>query len=82
MLPIQNASLFQTNMDMGMQSLTRARIISSPPFPFGEGAGNTVYDPLSHRILVGVHRKNEIVSIDPVILKITGCYPEFTRHCA
>ncbi|HWZ57899.1 MAG TPA: YncE family protein [Gemmatimonadaceae bacterium] len=28
-------------------------------------AGNTVYDPVSRHILVGVHGKNELVTIDP-----------------
>src|SRR5437763_2534754 len=31
----------------------------------GGGAGNTVYDPVSGQILVAVHQKNELVSIDP-----------------
>ena len=43
--------------------------------PLGGDAGNTVYDPRANRILVGVHRKNEIAAIDPETLKITGRYP-------
>ena len=42
--------------------------------PLGGGAGNTVYDPNGRRILVGVHRKNELVAIDPASAKITGRY--------
>jgi DNA-binding beta-propeller fold protein YncE len=41
----------------------------------GGGAGNTVYDPTSKRILVAVHEKNELVAIDPVKLEIIGRYP-------
>lgn len=43
--------------------------------PLGGGAGNTVYDPGSGRILVAVHEKNELAAIDPSSLKITGRYP-------
>ena len=39
------------------------------------GAGNTVYDPGSGRILVAVHGKNELVSIDPMTAKIISHYP-------
>jgi len=39
------------------------------------GAGNTVYDPGSGRILVAVHEKNELVAIDPATAKIVGHYP-------
>jgi DNA-binding beta-propeller fold protein YncE len=41
----------------------------------GGGAGNTVYDPTSKRILVAVHEKNELVAIDPAKLEIIGRYP-------
>jgi DNA-binding beta-propeller fold protein YncE len=41
----------------------------------GAGAGNTVYDPVTHRILVAVHQRNELVTIDPRALKITGRMP-------
>lgn len=43
--------------------------------PLGGGAGNTVYDPVSGHILVAVHEKNELVSIDPSTAKIIGRYP-------
>jgi YVTN family beta-propeller protein len=42
--------------------------------PLGGGAGNTVYDAGSGHILVAVHGANEIVSIDPVAMKIIGRY--------
>jgi DNA-binding beta-propeller fold protein YncE len=38
----------------------------------GGGAGNTVYDPGTGHILVAVHEKNELVSIDPSTAKIIG----------
>lgn len=43
--------------------------------PLGGGAGNTVFDSGSGRILVAVHEKNELVAIDPVAAKIVGRYP-------
>lgn len=43
--------------------------------PLGGGAGNTVYDPGSGHILVAVHEKNELVSIDPASAKIIGHHP-------
>src|SRR5215471_12102475 len=43
--------------------------------PLGGGAGNTVYDSGSGHILVAVHEKNELVSIDPSTAKIIGRYP-------
>lgn len=42
--------------------------------PLGGGAGNTVYDAGSGRILVGVHRANELAVIDPKAMKIVGRY--------
>ncbi len=42
--------------------------------PLGGGAGNTVYDAGSGKILVAVHSVNELVEIDPATLKITGRY--------
>lgn len=42
--------------------------------PLGGGAGNTVYDSGSGRILVAVHKKNELVAIDPATAKIAGRY--------
>jgi DNA-binding beta-propeller fold protein YncE len=43
--------------------------------PLGGGAGNTVYDATSNRILVAVHGKNELVAIQPASLEIVGRYP-------
>jgi len=43
--------------------------------PLEGGAGNTVYDQVSGRILVAVHGKNEIAEIDPVAAEIVGRYP-------
>jgi DNA-binding beta-propeller fold protein YncE len=43
--------------------------------PLGGGAGNTVYDSGSGHILVAVHEKNELVTIDPANLQIIGHYP-------
>jgi DNA-binding beta-propeller fold protein YncE len=40
--------------------------------PLGGGAGNTVYDPVSGRILVAVHGVNELDSIDPASATIVG----------
>lgn len=40
--------------------------------PLGGEAGNTAYDPGVQRILVAVHGKNELVSIDPVSAKIVA----------
>ena len=41
----------------------------------GGGAGNTVYDPGSRRILVAVHQKDELVSIDPATAQIISHHP-------
>jgi DNA-binding beta-propeller fold protein YncE len=38
----------------------------------GGGAGNTVYDSGSGRILVAVHQMNELVSIDPASMQIVS----------
>jgi DNA-binding beta-propeller fold protein YncE len=38
--------------------------------PLGGGAGNTVYDQVSGRILVAVHGQNELVSINPETMEI------------
>ena len=43
--------------------------------PLGGGAGNTVFDSGSGRILVAVHAKNELVAIDPATAKIVARYP-------
>jgi DNA-binding beta-propeller fold protein YncE len=40
--------------------------------PLGGGAGNTVYDAGSRRILVAVHQTNELVEIDPEEMTIAG----------
>ncbi len=42
--------------------------------PLGGGAGNTVYDFVSGRILVAVHSVNQLVVIDPETDKILGRY--------
>jgi len=41
----------------------------------GGGAGNTVFDSGSGHILVAVHKKNELVAIEPSKLEIIGHYP-------
>jgi DNA-binding beta-propeller fold protein YncE len=43
--------------------------------PLGGEAGNTVYDSIARRILVAVHGKNELVSIDPATAKIVARTP-------
>jgi len=43
--------------------------------PLGGGAGNTVFDSVSGRILVAVHDTSELVAIDPATAKIVGRYP-------
>jgi len=43
--------------------------------PLGGGAGNTVYDSGSEKILVAVYKRNELVVIDPASAKISGRYP-------
>lgn len=43
--------------------------------PLGGGAGNTVYDPGSGHILVAVHGKNDLVSIDPATMNIISRSP-------
>lgn len=47
-----------------------AKLIKS--IPLGGGAGNTVYDPGSGRVLVAVHGVNELVEIDPAQMKIVS----------
>ena len=49
------------------------RLITS--IRLGAGAGNTVYDPTTRRILVAVHERNELVTIDPSTTTITGRTP-------
>jgi DNA-binding beta-propeller fold protein YncE len=48
------------------------RLITS--IPLGGGAGNTVYDAGSGRMLIAVHGVNELVSIDPAAMKIVDRY--------
>ncbi len=43
--------------------------------PLGGEAGNTVYDSGARRILVAVHGKNELVSIDPATAQIVARTP-------
>lgn len=43
--------------------------------PLGGGAGNTVYDSGSGHILVAIHGKNELATIDPATVKIIGRMP-------
>jgi DNA-binding beta-propeller fold protein YncE len=40
--------------------------------PLGGYAGNTVFDPLSRRILVAVHGVNQLVEIDPAKMEIVA----------
>lgn len=49
------------------------RLITS--VQLGAGAGNTVYDPTTRRILVAVHERNELVAIDPSTMMITERTP-------
>lgn len=59
------------NADAVIDAKTNSLITS---IRLGGGAGNTVYDSGSGHILVGVHEKNEIVSIDPATASIVGRY--------
>jgi DNA-binding beta-propeller fold protein YncE len=43
--------------------------------PLGGGAGNTVYDSVADRVLVAVHGKNDLVTIDPLRANITARSP-------
>jgi len=47
---------------------TTNQLITS--IPLGGEAGNTIFDPVSGHILVGVHQTNMLVSIDPATNKI------------
>lgn len=49
------------------------RLITS--IQLGAGAGNTVYDPVTHRILVARHRENDLVTIDPATATIVARIP-------
>ena len=52
---------------------TTNRLVTS--IQLGAGAGNTVYDPVARRILVALHRRNELVTIDPASARITNRTP-------
>ena len=52
---------------------TTDRLITS--IQLGAGAGNTVYDPVARRIVVALHRRNELVTIDPATATITSRTP-------
>jgi DNA-binding beta-propeller fold protein YncE len=52
---------------------TRNTLVTT--IPLGGGAGNTVYDPGSGRILVAIHGVNQLAAIDPAGMKIVGRYP-------
>src|SRR5207302_3213870 len=60
------------NVDAVIDTKTNSLLAS---IPLGGGAGNTVYDSGSGHILVAVHKKNEVVAIDPVTMQIIGRYP-------
>jgi DNA-binding beta-propeller fold protein YncE len=60
------------NADAVVDAMTNSLISS---IPLGGGAGNTVYDDQTGHILVAVHEKNELVSIDPATAKIIGHHP-------
>jgi len=49
------------------------RLITS--IQLGAGAGNTVYDPVTRRILIARHRENDLVTIDPATATIIGRIP-------
>ena len=57
------------NADAVIDATTNSLVTT---IPLGGGAGNTVFDAGSGHILVGVHDKNEVVSIDPASAKIIG----------
>ena len=52
---------------------TTNRLITS--VQLGAGAGNTVYDPVAQRILVALHRQNELLAIDPATATIMSRTP-------
>lgn len=60
------------NVDAVIDATTNSLLTT---IPLDGGAGNTVYDSGSGRILVAVHEKNELVAIDPATAKIVGRYP-------
>ncbi|HZQ93611.1 MAG TPA: YncE family protein [Candidatus Sulfotelmatobacter sp.] len=60
------------NADAVVDASTNSLITA---IPLGGGAGNTVYDSASGHILVAVHEKNELVSIDPARAEIIAHHP-------
>nr|MDQ6926335.1 hypothetical protein [Candidatus Eremiobacteraeota bacterium] len=46
----------------------------------GGEAGNTVYDPVSHHVFVGVQTRDELAEIDPASSKVVRRYP--LRGCS
>jgi DNA-binding beta-propeller fold protein YncE len=55
------------NVDVVIDGNTNSKVTA---IPLGDGAGNTVYDSVAERILVAVHGKNELVTIDPLNARI------------
>ncbi len=53
--------------------VTTNKLIKS--IPLGGGAGNTVYDSRSGKILVAVHGVNQLAVIDPMEMNIIARYP-------
>ena len=51
----------------------RARVAGA--VALGGEAGNTQYDPVSHRILVGVQTRDELAAIDPATLRVVRRSP-------
>lgn len=49
------------------------RVLGS--IPLGGEAGNTIWDPVSRRILVAVQTRSEIAAIDPATARIVARYP-------
>ena len=62
----------QGDADAVIDANTNAMVTT---IPLGGGAGNTVYDSGTGHILVAVHEKNELVSIDAATAKIIGHHP-------
>src|SRR5258705_486320 len=64
--------VLQTVADVVIDAKTNQQL---SVIPLGGEAGNTVYDSVGRRILVAVHGKNELVSIDPASAKIVARTP-------
>lgn len=60
------------NADAVLDAVTGALLKT---IPLGGNAGNTVYDPVSGKILVSVSQRDELVMIDPASEAIIGRYP-------